>query len=90
MAIIDSQKIAMRLRVLRKMRGKLQREVCEEIGMTTSTYNNFEKGHTRPNIENGALLAAYYGVTLDYLYFGKLDGIPFAHAREIEIAEHST
>ena len=90
MIMINSQNIAKRLRVLRKMRGKLQKEVCEEIGMTTPTYNNFEKGRARPNVENAALLAAYYGVTLDYLYFGKLDGIPFAHAKEIEVAENDT
>lgn len=87
---IDPDKVARRLKLLRKMRGKLQKEVCEEVGITTPSYNNFETGRKRPNAENALMLAEYYGVTLDYIYLGDLAGIPFGHAKEIEAAEMET
>ena len=84
---IDPFDVGRRLKLLREMRGKMQKEVCEDLGIGAPHYNSFEIGRKRPNAENAALLAAYYGVTLDYIYLGNLAGIPFEHAKQIESEE---
>lgn len=56
-----------RLPLLRKRTGLFQREVAAEIGVYERTYRKYELGEHTPNIETLCKLAAFYGVSVDYL-----------------------
>lgn len=55
-----------RLRQLREERDLKQTTVAQETGLSRSTISNYESGMT-PSTANGTILAAYYGVSLDYI-----------------------
>lgn len=53
--------------VLRKLSGCSQEEVAEAIGISRQAYGKWEKGETVPDVEKAALLADFYGTTVDGL-----------------------
>lgn len=55
-----------RLRQLREERDLKQTTVAQETGLSRSTISNYEAGMP-PSTANGRVLAAYYGVSLDYI-----------------------
>lgn len=42
--------------------GKSQRELSEIVGVATSTFNNWVKGHKYPRIDKIEILAEYFGI----------------------------
>ena len=76
--------IGARLGLLRKIRNLRQNQVCAATGIPANTYNNYERGRTRPDTDNGIALCVFFGVTMDYLYLGNMAGVPFDTAKEIE------
>ena len=56
-----------RLRDLRKERNETQKQVAEDIGITSRHYQKFESGEILPSLENFFALAGHFGVSLDYL-----------------------
>ena len=42
--------------------GKMQNEICETIGVATSTFNDWIKGYKYPRIDKIELLANYFGI----------------------------
>ncbi len=42
--------------------GKSQRELAELVGVATSTFNNWVKGHKYPRIDKIEMLANYFGI----------------------------
>ncbi len=55
------------LRMLRTMHGLSQEELAGKIGISRQAYAKWENGATVPDIEKCALLARFYGVTVDSL-----------------------
>lgn len=55
------------LRELRKKRSETQKQVAEDIGITSRHYQKFESGEILPSLENFIALADHFGVSLDYL-----------------------
>ena len=53
--------------MLRKIHGVSQEEIAEKIGISRQAYAKWEKGLTVPDVEKCALLADYYGTTVDSL-----------------------
>lgn len=65
------------LKDLRKEKGLTQVELCNSIGVTHSTYNQWEKGTVWPGSANLEALAAYYGVRSTRLFFDPdIDSLP--------------
>lgn len=64
---MEENKIALTLRELRDKKGVSQDIVSEACGMTRVTLARYETGARIPKAENIARLAAYYGVTSDYI-----------------------
>lgn len=64
---MEENKIAQTLRELRDKKGVSQDIVSEACGMTRVTLARYETGARIPKAENIARLAAYYGVTSDYI-----------------------
>lgn len=56
-----------RLRELRKERGETQKQVAEDIGITSRHYQKFESGEILPSLENFIALSKHFHVSLDCL-----------------------
>lgn len=52
-----------------------QREWAEKHSVSATQYNNWEKGVRRIPVEQAERLADLYGVDLDFIYRGKVDGL---------------
>ncbi len=57
----------LRLKELRRKTKIYQKELAKEIGVSERTYRRYEAGDTCPNIDTLCKLAAFYGVSVDYL-----------------------
>ena len=53
--------------MLRRLHGCSQEEIAEQIGISRQAYAKWEKGVTVPDVEKCALLAEFYGTTVDSL-----------------------
>ena len=60
-----------RLNRLRRERGLSQEDLAEVVGVTRQAVQKWESGASRPDMDNLAALAQYFGVTLDYLVLGR-------------------
>ena len=58
---------AERLQGLRKERGLTQKDMAEQLGISTRTYQYYEGDEHRPDIETLWALADYFDVSIDYL-----------------------
>ena len=56
-----------RLKLLRKQRGLLQKDVAEHLNVAISTYSYWENGKFEPDQESLSKLADFFGVSADYL-----------------------
>ena len=52
---------------LREDKGLKQKQLADELHISSSSISAFETGYRLPNIETLSLLAKYFDVTLDYL-----------------------
>ena len=75
--------IAARLLELRIMLGLSQVEFCEGAGIETTTYNNWERGLGRPELDKANQLCDTYQVTLDWIYRGNPAGLPLQFAGKL-------
>lgn len=57
------------------MYGWSQQDACRACGIRTTTWNNYEKGVSRPDLDKGATICEVFGVTLDWLYTGSTGGL---------------
>lgn len=68
--------IAERLRQIREHFSDLnQKEWAEKHGFNVTQYNNWEKGVRRIPVEAADKLCDTYGLTLDFIYRGRRDGL---------------
>lgn len=56
-----------RLKELRKLSGKSQEEVANDLNITRQSYSFYENGRREPSNDMLLKLADYYGVSTDYL-----------------------
>ena len=64
---MDKQKIAENLKILRGERT--QKEVADAIGVTSMAISQYENAERIPNDVIKMKLAAYYGVSVESLFF---------------------
>ncbi len=67
----DLKESGMRIKELRKKAGITQEQLAEELGVTNKTICYIENGVRGTTIDNMALIAEYFGVSIDYLVHGK-------------------
>lgn len=68
--------IGQRLEAIRRGFSELnQRDWAEHHAFGATTYNNWVKGIRRIPVECAEVLADAYGLDLDFVYRGKLDGL---------------
>ena len=56
-----------RLKELREARGLTQKQLSEMLQINSVTYLHYEKEQRQPPLSLLAEIAAFYGVTVDYL-----------------------
>jgi transcriptional regulator with XRE-family HTH domain len=71
---MKSDKYAERLIKLRKEHGYTQKEVAQKVGISESTYRNYERGHV-PSIKNERKLAEIFTCNINWLRTG--EGNPY-------------
>lgn len=64
--------IGQRLKLLREERGLKQIDIANMLGVSRTTYTQYETGKSEPDLATVAKLADYFNVTIDYL-LGKTD-----------------
>jgi transcriptional regulator with XRE-family HTH domain len=69
-------KIAERLRAFRELLGMGQKEFAEQHGFNKTQYTNWENGIRRIPIDQAAKLEDQYGLTLDFIYLGRVRTLP--------------
>lgn len=76
--MIDPPKvIGPRLKALRQaLEIGTQVAFAEAIGVEKNTYNPWEKGSRPLTFEGACLIRKKYDIPLDYLFFGRMDGLP--------------
>lgn len=58
---------AERLKELRMQRQTSQKDIANQIGISTTQYQNYEYGIHEPTVKNLISLADYFNVSIDYL-----------------------
>jgi transcriptional regulator with XRE-family HTH domain len=76
--------IGARLKALRLALGyKRVKTFCDFIGITDTTWNNFERGHRRISIDEAAKVVTKTGVSLDWIYLGREHTLPLHIAEKL-------
>ena len=75
-ARLDLDAIAFRLRVVREAFGMNSGDFAQSIGVDASSYSKIEAGKKPLKMEMGYSVAEAYGVSMDYLYRGRLTDLP--------------
>lgn len=65
-------KFSVRLREIRMLRKKTQKETAAILDMNLRSYQLYEQGKTEPSIDKLIKLADFFDVSLDYL-MGRYD-----------------
>ena len=68
-----SNKIAKKIKILRKARGYTQQQLAEMLGVQRATISNYEIGRRSPHIKELEKLAEILGVNLEYFGVGNDD-----------------
>jgi len=55
---------------MRNAKNKTQREVAEDLNVGISTIGMYETGQRTPNLQTAKRLAAYFGVSVENIFFG--------------------
>ena len=62
-----TNKLAERLKELRKAKGLTQRDIAQQFRLTDVGYGGWERGDTEPSIDNVIRLCQFFGCTADSL-----------------------
>jgi len=68
--------VTTRLVLLRQWQADSAAEFCRKTGISTSAWNNYETGDRRINLDTAIVLCERFGVTLDWIYRGRIAGLP--------------
>lgn len=61
-----------KIKELRVIKGKTQKEISEYLGIQQNTYSQYENRNREPNYDVIIKLAKYYNVSTDYLLGAEL------------------
>lgn len=75
--------VAARLQAAREALGMSKREFAERAGIGEQTYGPFENGKRPLSLEAAKKLRRAHGLTLEFMYFGKIDDLPHRIAAKL-------
>lgn len=77
--------VARRLALTREVLGLTEKEFAERAGVLLGRYHRWESGSIPISLSSAMALCAAHGLTLDWLYRGKILGLPLWLAVEVEV-----
>jgi transcriptional regulator with XRE-family HTH domain len=91
----SSKAIAERMRLTRIAYGRTQgraraisqKVFCDLVDLSQQLWNNVERGSARLGLNSAIKIVERIGVTLDWIYLGRRDGLPAKLAAEISKLE---
>lgn len=90
-AKIEDRMVVKRLVLLRKSHATTATAFAMWLGITTQRWNNFENGMPLSKEVAILLVRKIHGLTLDYVFFGRTDGLSLELARKLgELPPSST
>ncbi|MDE7219608.1 MAG: helix-turn-helix transcriptional regulator [Oscillospiraceae bacterium] len=78
----DQEKCGTRIRQIRKQNGYTQERLAEELNMDRSVLSRIEAGKYVCGVDFLAQIAIYFGISLDFLVFGKAQNKEAEHLKE--------
>lgn len=63
------------IQFLRKQKGLKQVDMQAQLGYNRTTWNNYERGVSEPDLEGFFKIAKFFGVSVDHLYFYDLESV---------------
>ena len=69
--VIPMNKVNTTIKRLRLEKNINQEQLAEQLHVTRQAVSNWETGKTQPDIETLTSIAEYFGVSLEYLIYGK-------------------
>lgn len=84
----SNEAVARRLMILQEaaMPSSTQTAFALKVGIEVKRWNNFLRGMPLPREPATILVKAFPGITFEWLWFGKLDGVPMRLQQELEAA----
>lgn len=82
----DLDSIANRLEITRAALGLSQAEFADAAGIARNTYNQWERGKGRPQLDGAIALCRAFNLTLDWIYFGDMNGLSYQLAQKLTSA----
>lgn len=79
-----AERVAQRLKAIVDWTGKSQSAFAESVGMSRQRLNDAIKGVVRLSLDNAIKICAVYHVSLDYIYVGNMDKLPYRFVRFLE------
>lgn len=80
--VADHVEIGARLKRVREAFSDLsQKDWARKHGFSTTQYNNWETGARRIPVDEAERLCDFYGLTLDFIYRGRRDGLAETSAK---------
>ncbi len=76
-----NERFSEKIKNLREHQELSQKEICNRLGLPTSTYSRYECGDTQPNLTSLKSLANFFDVSVDYL----LDNQAFSENELIDL-----
>lgn len=83
---IDMIGIGQRLRAIRETEGLSSKDFALSVHIDPSSYSKIENGTKALKMEMGYIVAERYGVSMDFIYRGRLTDLPekiSAHLRQV-------
>lgn len=63
--------IAKNISALRKAKGVTQEQLAQAINVSSQAVSKWETEASQPDVQTLPLIAEYFNVSIDYLYYGK-------------------
>ena len=79
----DPDVIGARIKQIRTVFDLSQVKIGRICGCGSTTVSNWEQGRQKPTIEQAQRLADRLGLTLDFIYLGRLGNIPYDTAKRL-------
>lgn len=69
--VIKMNKVSSTIKRIRLEKGINQEQLAEQLHVTRQAVSNWETGRTQPDVETLMQIAEYFGVSTEYLIYGK-------------------
>ncbi len=79
--------IANRLRLIRDYYQLSSKDFAQQADVSIKSYSQWESGDFRISIDGALSIGARFGITLDYIYLGRIDTLPLALGLSLKDAE---